>query len=407
MEELINKSKEYVSKLYNEQQSEKFLYHNFDHALEVMANVEEIGTNSGLDSHELSLIKLAAIFHDTGWVINADNHETKSSEIAKDFLASNGMNQADISAVVDLICITDLKTTPKTLSQMVLRDADILHIGKKGFYKRSQLLRTEKIIFKDKIFTELEWVESNIDFLIANKFFTEYANKIYETRRQQNILKLKTKRDELMEQKDTTQNSVPDSETNSKKEKKDKKDKNAGRGVETMFRNTIRTHVEFSSMADSKANIMISVNTLLLTAVAAFLVKSLDTNPHLIIPTIILVVISLTTLVYAISVTKPKVTTGTFTKEDVKNRSVNLMFFGNFCKMDLNSFEWGMNELINDSDFLYSNMIRDYYHLGMVLGEKYKKLRICYSIFMYGIIVCVIAFALAIFFSSQQTVIVH
>jgi hypothetical protein len=160
-------------------------------------------------------------------------------------------------------------------------------------------------------------------------------------------------------------------------------------------------------MADSKANIMISVNTLLLTAVAAFLVKSLDTNPHLIIPTIILVVISLTTLVYAISVTKPKVTTGTFTKEDVKNRSVNLMFFGNFCKMDLNSFEWGMNELINDSDFLYSNMIRDYYHLGMVLGEKYKKLRICYSIFMYGIIVCVIAFALAIFFSSQQTVIVH
>ncbi|MBK7380006.1 MAG: HD domain-containing protein [Ignavibacteriales bacterium] len=402
MEELINKAKEYVSQLYREQPSEKFLYHNFEHALEVMTNVEEIGINSGLDFHELSLIKLAAIFHDTGWIIDADNHETKSSEIAKDFLASNGLNQADISKVVDLICITDLKTMPKTILQMVLRDGDILHIGKKGFYKRSQLLRAEKKIFKDKIFTELEWVESNIDFLIANKFFTEYANNNYETKRQQNISKLNNKRDEMMAK---NINTTDQSENNPDKIPEKKKDKNTGRGVETMFRNTIRTHVEFSSMADSKANIMISVNTLILTAVAAFLVKSLDTNPHLILPTIILVISSLSTLVYAISVTKPKITSGLFSKDDVEKRNVNLMFFGNFCNMDLKTFEWGMNELIKDSEFLYSNMIKDYYYLGKVLGEKYKKLRITYSIFMYGIIISFIVFGLAIFLSSRQTII--
>lgn len=402
MEVLIKKAKEYVSQLYSEQPSEKFLYHNFEHALEVMANVEEIGTNSGLNSSDSNLVKLAAIFHDTGWIINADNHEIKSSEIAKEFLVSNGLNQADISKVVDLIRITDLTTAPKTLPQKVLRDADILHIGRKGFYKRSQLLRTEKKILKDKIFTELEWVESNIDFLSASKFFTDYSNNNFDTRRQQNILKLNKKREEIMAKNiDTTDQP----ENISAKISEKKKDKNAGRGVETMFRNTIRTHVEFSSMADSKANIMISVNTLILTAVAAFLVKSLDTNPHLILPTVILVLSSLSTLVYAISVTKPKITSGIFSKDDVEKRNVNLMFFGNFCNMDLKTFEWGMNKLITDSEFLYSNMIKDYYYLGKVLGEKYKKLRITYSIFMYGIIISVIVFGLAIFLSSRQTII--
>ncbi len=188
-----------------------------------------------------------------------------------------------------------------------------------------------------------------------------------------------------------------------KETKKEKKEKNAGRGVETMFRNTIRTHVEFSSMADSKANILISINTLLLTAVAAFLVKSLDTNSHLIIPTIILVLTALITLVITISVTRPKITSGKFTTEDVEKRNVNLMFFGNFCKMDLKTFEWGMTEMINDSDFLYSNMIQDYFHLGKVLGDKYSKLRLAYSIFMYGIIISVIAFGVAVFLSTQQT----
>jgi len=54
-----------------------------------------------------------------------------------------------------------------------------------------------------------------------------------------------------------------------------------------------------------------------------------------------------------------------------------------------------MQELISDKDYLYSSMITDFYYLGQVLGKKYKKLRICYTIFMYGVIISVIAFAIA------------
>ncbi len=102
-------------------------------------------------------------------------------------------------------------------------------------------------------------------------------------------------------------------------------------------------------------------------------------------------------------VTRPKITSGTFTHEDIKEKRVNLLFFGNFFKMNLKDFEWGMNEMMNDKDFLYGSMTKDFYYLGQVVGQKYRYLRICYNIFMYGIILSVIAFAVAVIFFPGGT----
>jgi hypothetical protein len=156
-------------------------------------------------------------------------------------------------------------------------------------------------------------------------------------------------------------------------------------------------------MADTKANIMISVNTLILTIIVSIMIRKLDTNPHLILPTALLTLTSLITLVYAILVTRPKVTSGIFTEEDVNQKKVNLLFFGNFHKMPLKDFNWGMKEMIKDKDFLYDNMISDFYYLGQVLGQKYQKLRVCYTIFMYGVIISVVAFAIAFILNPGGT----
>ncbi|RZM23387.1 MAG: phosphohydrolase, partial [Pedobacter sp.] len=73
----------------------------------------------------------------------------------------------------------------------------------------------------------------------------------------------------------------------------------------------------------------------------------------------------------------------------------NLLFFGNFYKMQLEEYQWAMNEMMKDNDYLYNSMIKDLYFLGLVLHRKYKLLRITYNIFMFGIIVSVIAFVIA------------
>ena len=156
-------------------------------------------------------------------------------------------------------------------------------------------------------------------------------------------------------------------------------------------------------MADSKANIMISVNTILLGAVFTILARKLDSNPHLIIPTIVLTMVSLVTLILAVRVTRPSVSSGIFTKEDIQNKDANLLFFGNFFKMNLKDFSWGMMEMMNDRDFLYGSMIKDFYFLGQVLGRKYKLLRLCYTIFMYGITLAALLFAYYIWMNPNMT----
>jgi hypothetical protein len=70
--------------------------------------------------------------------------------------------------------------------------------------------------------------------------------------------------------------------------------------------------------------------------------------------------------------------------------------------MNLNEYEWAMKEMLNSRDYLYDSMIKDIYFLGIVLAKKYKYLRISYNIFMYGLILVIIAFAVAIFFFKPQ-----
>lgn len=168
-----------------------------------------------------------------------------------------------------------------------------------------------------------------------------------------------------------------------------------GRGVETMYRTTYRTHVNLSSIADNKANIMLSINAIIVSITVSTLVPNFSNNPKLIIPTLLLLLVCLTSIVFATLSTMPKVTEGIFTREDISQKRSNLLFFGNFYNMKMEDFHWGMMEMIKDSDFLYSSMTRDLYFLGKVLAKKYSYLRTCYRIFMYGLITAVLAFAIA------------
>ena len=180
-------------------------------------------------------------------------------------------------------------------------------------------------------------------------------------------------------------------------EQKAEKEKRPERGIETMFRVVPKNHLDLTSLADHKASILIGTTGTIKAIVFSVLVSKLDTHAYLLIPTLILLATSLATMIFAILATRPNVTSGTFTREDIKQRKVNLLFFGNFHKSSLEDFTWGMREMMNDSDYLYGSMIKDLYFLGKVLGTKFRYLRIAYTIFMWGLIASAIAFAIAAF----------
>ena len=140
---------------------------------------------------------------------------------------------------------------------------------------------------------------------------------------------------------------------------------------------------------------MLSINTIMISIVFSMLVPQLNNSPQLILPTVVLLTVCLTSIIFATLSTRPKVTTGEVTLDDIRNKRSNLLFFGNFYNMKLEDFQWGMMEMIKDSDFQYSSMTRDLYFLGKVLAQKYRYLTYCYNIFMFGMILSVILFAWA------------
>jgi hypothetical protein len=189
-------------------------------------------------------------------------------------------------------------------------------------------------------------------------------------------------------------NSVPLTTELKKKKKKASKPE---RGIETMFRTTLSNHNNLSRFVDNKANIILSVNAIIISVSLSTIVPKLDSpsNAHLVIPTLILIICSLVSIIFAILATRPRVTKGSFTREEVNDKKVNLLFFGNFYRMPYEEYNWAMNELMKDNAYIYNSLIKDLYHLGIVLEKKYRLLRATYNVFMVGIILSVMAFMIA------------
>jgi len=176
-----------------------------------------------------------------------------------------------------------------------------------------------------------------------------------------------------------------------KKKKKDKKG-GAGRGVETMFRTAYRTHLDLSSLADTKANIMISINGIIISILLATVYPSMVQNQALFVPSSLLLLTCLASLVLAVLAARPRVTRKTVTADDVRENRANILFFGTFINLKEEDFLAGMWELMGDRERTYTNMMRDLYGLGSVLEAKYRLLRTSYTVFMVGLTLGVIAF---------------
>jgi hypothetical protein len=294
--------------------------------------------------------------------------------------------------------------------ERILCDADLYHLGTVNFKPYTKKIRKEAELYGAKPISGTEWRDATIALLRSHRYHTEYARAALEAGQAQNLGGLLQKQEEKELEKERHSGAVvsmhtdltaveqPVEATGEKEEKKKKsKEDKPSRGIETMFRITSTNHIRLSAMADSKAHIMISVNSIIISVVLSMLVRKIEDYPHLILPTIILLVVNVAAIIFSVLATRPNVTKGTFTHEDVEMKRVNLLFFGNFHKMGLSDYEMGVKAMMGDNDYLYSGMIRDIYFLGVVLGKKYRLLRISYTIFMYGIVLAILSFAGAIY----------
>jgi len=387
MADIIQLASEYATQMLNEKISPEYSFHNFKHTQRIVKEVNILGKESEAGSDELEILNLAAWFHDTGYTQEYSGHEENSKKIAEDFLIKHEYPSDKLVTVLACIDATNLDSNPETILEKIMSDADLIHLGKKGFFKRNQELRDEFDKVLNKTFSDEEWLAENIKFVEEHSFLSEAAQNIYGFRRIENLEMLKQL---LLEIKAGNAGALLEKIQPADSEKT----KRAGRGIETMFRLTSKNHFTLSSIADAKAASLISISAIIISIIVSVLIRKLDTNPELVLPTVIILFTLMGTIIFAVLATRPKITNLTMTRDDVKQKKGNLLFFGNFVKMSVEEYEWSINELMNDEDYLYNSMIRDIYYLGLVLGKKYRHLKTAYNIFMFGLIASVISYIL-------------
>lgn len=396
MSEIVEKTEHFVSELLTKNLDSRFTYHNLRHTQRVVKSTKELLNYYNLSDVENERLLLAAWFHDTGHTKDWKNHEERSCEIARDFLKSYNYDPEGIEQVCSLIMVTKMCNEPSNLMEGIIRDADISHFAKKSYWETTDFLKEELKALGIANYSNKEWRDKNIKmFRSKHNFFTDYAKENWEKGKQQNLKKL------LKEKKE--EKKIAKKEALKAKYKNESPD----RSVQTLYRVTLKNHLKLSDIADTKANILLSVNAIIISLVLANLLTKLDnpSNTYMIYPTLILIMFSIVSMVLSVLATRPNVTSGKFTKEDVEKRKVNLLFFGNFHQMELSEYEWALKELVKDKDYVYSSLTKDLYYLGIVLNKKYKILRITYNIFMLGMIISVISFIIAFrYFGPERLV---
>jgi predicted metal-dependent HD superfamily phosphohydrolase len=399
--ELIKRARSYAETIFKDRAFEKRSFHNIGHTIDVVKAAEEIGRQSQLTEDELESVVIAAWLHDIGYVEGAKDHERKAADRSRELLTEWGMPQKRILEVTEAIMATKVPQQPRSLVSKVLCDADLHHLSTESCQQKAELLREEWATVGDKVLTDEDWIKTNLEFMETHSYHTPYGQAVLQQGKKENIKRIrKILKPEISKKKyHKLEEEVVKLRSKLEKEKILKPD----RGVETMFRTTSQNHLMLSQMADNKANILITINSIILSVVVSVLVRKLEENLNLLIPTIMLIVVCLSTTVFAILATRPNLSSGRFTRDDVKRKRTNLLFFGNFHGMSVEDYEWSMKEMMKDADYLYGSLIKDIYYLGKVLGKKYKFLRIAYNIFMFGFVVSIISFIVAFMMTPRPS----
>ncbi|WP_316841873.1 Pycsar system effector family protein [Pedobacter gandavensis] len=399
--EILDQLRLHVASVFHAKSDFRLIYHNLNHTEQVVENAIKIANHYQLSDEDFFIVTAASWFHDLGYFFDCSQHEASGAGLAAEFLKEKGLDEQVTNKIVKCIMATKMPQQPEGLLEQIVCDADLYHLGSDSFKERNKLMRKEAEAFCSRALDKDEWRIKTIQLFKTHHYHTSYCQNLLNAKKAQNLAELENKAEEA--EKATvnhsgnspaalsTEKNIPLELKKEKKKKSDRPDK----GIETMFRITSGNHQRLSDMADNKAHIMISTNSIILSIILSILLRKLEDNPHLIVPTLILLVICVVTMVFSILATRPSIPKGVFTPEDISQKRVNLLFFGNFYRMSLPEYEGGMLKMMEDRDFLYGSLIRDLYAQGVVLGRKYRLLRVAYNVFMFGIIASVLAFITA------------
>ncbi|UOE51251.1 HD domain-containing protein [Mucilaginibacter sp. SMC90] len=184
---IVKKAAAYVTSLMEENLPATMYFHNKAHTQRVVNAALEIAGHCKLKKQELTILTIAAWFHDTGYLYHYKGHEDTSMIIAGTFLMQHHYNSDFIQQVWDCIEATKIPQSPKNLIQQIICDADLRHFASENYLDLARDLKQEWEVRLAKHFSDGEWHSLNLAVLQQHQFFTEYGKTVLQAAKQQNI----------------------------------------------------------------------------------------------------------------------------------------------------------------------------------------------------------------------------
>lgn len=154
--------------------SRQLYYHSIHHTLDVLQAVVVIGESESVTGHELLLLRIAALFHDSGFIYQYKGHEERSCMLAKEHLPGFGFTPVDIEAICGMIMATAVPQQPRNKLERIICDADLDYLGRDEYYTTSEKLYREFLAF-GIVHSKLEWDTLQLHFFESHRYHTAFS----------------------------------------------------------------------------------------------------------------------------------------------------------------------------------------------------------------------------------------
>jgi Family of unknown function (DUF5706) len=363
------------------------VFHSYDRARERARGCREIGKSSSLEDGEMRIALLAAWFHDAGYAAGPHGNGVESAAIARRFLTAKGAPAELVDSVVACMraAADGVLENP---AHEVLHDALLVPTAGKDYLSQARLLRLEKERRGEPAVSDVEWIESCVRFVEQHPFRTRYAQLEYNRGRAANLVLL---HDLLREQRE---------EAADQRAQAEKAEKAFSNTVEDLYTDISKNQMKLLSIADRRTATMVHVNSIMISLVVALLVRHVDVNPRLLLPTTILLAVNLVVvLICILSMRTPRSARSVLRGLDDRAAAAhdeNLLLLVNGMPMTQDEYYGQMEGLARDLPALRKARIDATYFLRRTLNWRGRMLRLTYDVFIVGLFIAVFAFVICV-----------
>jgi len=375
LQTIFKLSKNFLDKRFNEYDGKKLTFHTRSKLYSTFRDFRTIAAQEPVTEEHIQTGMIALVFSHLGFLEDYDNPIEAAKGLAKFFLDEIETPRELTNQILVLIGATKPTYVPKNTLEMVVHDAVIAYWGKKKFKSRLKRRLTEFEQQSKKNINQKDWLSIEEKFFEKANFHSPVAIEKFGERKEKNNKKFT----DLIKDIDDV-----------KKENSFSTDSAA----KMIFKVALRNHIDLTSIGDQKANIMLSINAIILSIGIPLLSRYADKFSIELLPAFTFILTCVISMTLAALATRPAKMDGSVDIDKLNSGKSDIFFFGNFYGIKQETYQQLIRKIMDDRKLMDDSIINHLYFLGDILGTKFIYLRRCYNTFIGGFVLSLFLFML-------------